>query len=139
MLALPLGDSEEPKIFSTICLRRRIVEPAGQPFEDLLTLWSKKDSYEDLLDMENVDINNIKDEKEEYWWENEYRKQQLKETKKAQKSNKGRNFYEVLNLSEKFIRSEEDDMRKAYKRIVIRAHPDKITVPDDAIFFPFWL
>jgi DnaJ homolog subfamily C member 2 len=125
MLALPFGDLEANKIFSSFTLSehyRKIIEPAGRPFEEYIQIRLKgKDLMDDLCGS-NEDEEIIEEDKEEYEWEKEY--------KANQKSNdiifSGKdNYYAILGIEELFMNATTDDIRRAYKKLALVYHPDK--------------
>ena len=129
MLALPHGDNSENQIFSgyTACdeLRRR-VEPAGKFFEEFIQ--KKLMKYDSLFDEfmhsgSNDDVF-IEEDEQEYEWEKEYKEGQKKTKETILFSNKD-NYYAMLGIEELFLNATADDIRKAYKKMVLIYHPDK--------------
>lgn len=129
LLMLPIGDYEENKVFENFTLHAdyyRVVEPAGEAFEKILTLKLNPQQHHELLDTDdNEDV--IEEDKEEYEWETEYRK-----NKNASGfSKKEDNYYSLLGLEEEFINATQDDIRKAYKKLALIHHPDKKECSND--------
>jgi len=129
MLALPLGDGTENKIFSSYTLSDdyfKRIEPAGRPFEELVKKHLKAQSGEpeDFLgdggDGEEIFI---EEETEELWWEKEH-KETTEQTMKNTTS-KDDNYYAILGIEDLFLNANEADIRKAYKRVALIYHPDK--------------
>jgi DnaJ family protein C protein 2 len=129
MLTLPFGDNEENVVFSgyTACdeLRRKI-EPAGKYFEEFLQKrLAKFNSFFD--EFINPDSNQdvfIEEDQEEYEWEKEYKEDTKNRTEILFSSDK-ENYYALLGLEELSINSTVDDIRRAYKKMVLLFHPDK--------------
>jgi hypothetical protein len=128
MLALPLGDNIENKIFRSYTLSDdyfKIVEPAGRPFEELV----KRKLQQNLPDFLGRDENDDEDFKieeedlEELWWEKEYKEKSDKDNKLF--TSKEDNYYAMLGIEELFLKANENDIRKAYKRVALIYHPDK--------------
>ena len=131
MLALPLGDGIDNKIFSSYTLSDdyfKKIEPAGRPFEKLVEkkLKSKKDNNtpEGFLggDDDDEDLQ-IEEETEELWWEKEHKEQSEKNMKNI--TSKDDNYYAMLGIEDLFLNATDADIRKAYKRVALIYHPDK--------------
>jgi len=129
MLALPHGDNKENQIFSgyTACdeLRKK-VEPAGKFFEEFIH--KKLMKYESFFD-EFINPNSnqdvfIEEDEEEYEWEKEYRESSKNLKESITFSNK-ENYYAMLGIEDLFLNATVDDVRKAYKKMVLIYHPDK--------------
>merc|ERR1711957_369913 len=120
MLALPLGDGTENKIFSSYTLSDdyfKRIEPAGRPFEELVKKHLKAQSGEP------EDFLGDGAEAEELWWEKEHKEtteQSMKNT-----TTKDDNYYAILGIEDLFLNANEADIRKAYKRVALIYHPDK--------------
>merc|ERR1712032_794120 len=128
MLALPLGDGTENKIFSSYTLSEdycKIVEPAGRPFEELVKkkLRSQQDVPNFLGDDDDEEDLKIEEETIEYWWEKQSKEKSEKDNKLF--TSKDDNYYAILGLEELFVNATESDIRKAYKRVALIYHPDK--------------
>lgn len=124
ILALPLGDYEDPIVCSSFTLHdeyKRRVEPCGEAFELYLFKKLNPDHHElldDVIDDEEV----LEEDVEEYEWEVEFRKsKKFSSGFSAEKDN----YYTLLGLEEKFINSDADDIRRAYKKLALIHHPDK--------------
>merc|ERR1711934_93160 len=112
MLALPLGDNIENKIFQSYTLSDdyfKIIEPAGRPFEEFLKKKLQQNMPELLGDEDNEDDFKIEEETEEFF------------TRKDESAN----YYALLGIEELFLNATENDIRKAYKRVALIYHPDK--------------
>jgi DnaJ family protein C protein 2 len=129
MLALPHGDNKENEIFSgyTACdeLRRK-VEPVGKFFEEYIQ--KKLMKYESFFD-EFINPNSnqdvfIEEDEEEYEWEKEYR-ESSKNLKEAITFSNKENYYAMLGIEDLFLNATTDDIRRAYKKMVLIYHPDK--------------
>lgn len=128
MLALPLGDNVENKIFRSYTLSDdyyKIIEPAGRPFEELV----KKRLQQNLPDFlgsgegDDDDLKMDETDLEELWWEKEHKLLGDKENKLF--TSKEDNYYAMLGIEELFLKADENDIRKAYKRVALIYHPDK--------------
>eukprot|EP00916_Digyalum_oweni_P008935 GHVL01015048.1.p1 GENE.GHVL01015048.1~~GHVL01015048.1.p1 ORF type:complete len:609 (+),score=186.51 GHVL01015048.1:176-2002(+) len=116
MLALPapIVFGEESKIYQKICIISKKIESAGQSFYDI---------YEKIINInENIDI--LK--------ENIKKKDIIDETRKKKRHAGGKlkknavvddvDLYEALGISPN---CSQDDIRKAYKQLALKHHPDK--------------
>jgi DnaJ family protein C protein 2 len=129
MLALPLGDGIENKIFSSYTLSDdyfKKIEPAGRPFEKLVEkkLKSQKDTPANFLggDDDDEDLQ-IEEETTELWWEIEHKEASEKNMKNI--TSKDDNYYAMLGIEDLFLNATDSDIRKAYKRVALIYHPDK--------------
>ena len=126
-LALPNGDNEENKIISPFCLCDefvRIVEPAGEVFENIVKLVFFGDNQSEETEKESEEENEIIEEETiEYEWEKEYKESQI--NKKNDLFSNKENYYQILGLEELFLNAGPDDFRKAYKKLAKLYHPDK--------------
>lgn len=129
MLALPHGDNKENQIFSgyTACdeLRKK-VEPAGKFFEEYIQ--KKLMKYDSFFD-EFINPNSnhdvfIEEDEEEYEWEKEYR-ESSKNLKEAVTFSNKENYYAMLGIEGLFLNATVDEIRRAYKKMVLIYHPDK--------------
>ncbi len=125
MLALPDGDNGVNEIFSgfTFCeeLRRKI-EPAGRVFEEWLLERLRDEEAEEEIKGDNFEEEIIEEDKEEYEWEKEYKKN----AKNFEVSFSGKdNYYAILGIEETFLTASVDDIRRAYKKLALIYHPDK--------------
>ena len=66
----------------------------------------------------------IEEDEQEYEWEKEYKEGQKKNKETVLFSNKD-NYYAMLGIEELFLNATLDDIRKAYKKMVLIYHPDK--------------
>jgi len=130
MLALPQGDNEESKVFSPFTLSenyRKKIEPAGRIFEELviksLEINNAELNFEDLVKKNAKDLK-IEEDTKIYDWEKEYYENLRSSNKDALFSVKD-NYYSILGLDELFINASADDIKKAYKKLVLIYHPDK--------------
>ena len=126
-LALPNGDNEENKIISPFCLCDefvRIVEPAGEVFENIVKLVFFGDNQSEETEKESEEENEIIEEETiEYEWEKEYKESEI--NKKNDLFSNKENYYQILGLEELFLNAGPDDFRKAYKKLAKLYHPDK--------------
>merc|ERR1712032_1315429 len=112
MLALPLGDNIENKIFQSYTLSDdyfKIIEPAGRPFEEFLKKKLQQNMPE-LLGEEDT---------EELWWEKEHKENTEKTEKFFTRKDESANYYALLGIEELFLNATENDIRKAYKRVAL--------------------
>ena len=123
---LPDGDDEPNKVISPFSLCPdlvKIVEPVGEAFEKIVSLVYGEESSESEENQEN-ESEIIEEDTIEYEWEKQYKENELKNDKKNLFSN-GVDYYKILGLEEKFLEAKEEDLRKAYKKLVLSYHPDK--------------
>lgn len=127
MLALPSGENHETIVFSNFSLKTRVIEPAGKYFEEYITR-RLNDNYleeeQSHLKAEDLNDNFDDDLKNEYEWEAEYY-ESLRTNNQNLLNSVKENFYSILGLDDVFMSATENDIRKAYKRLVVKYHPDK--------------
>ena len=130
MLALPLGDFEESKVFAPFTLSehyRKKIEPAGKFFEELvikaLELNNCELNFEEMIKKGPKDLN-IEEDTKIYEWEKEYY-ETLRSSNKDQLFSVKDNYYSILGLDELFINASAEDIKRAYKKLVVVYHPDK--------------
>ena len=130
MLALPFGDKEESKVFRQFTLSehyKKKIEPAGKFFEELviksLQMNNCDMNFQDFVKKNPKDLN-IEEDTIIYEWEKEYYDSLRSSNKDALFSVKD-NYYSILGLDELFIGASIDDIRRAYKKLVLVYHPDK--------------
>ena len=130
MLALPRGDNEDSKVFCSFTLSehyRKKIEPAGKYFEELLISRLDRSScdidFEEFVKTSSSKKLTIEEDTVIYEWEKEYY-ENLRSNKESLNSVKD-NFYSILGLDALFINASIDDIRKAYKKMVVLYHPDK--------------
>jgi hypothetical protein len=114
MLALPHGDNEENIIYSKFTLSddyRKIIEPAGRPFEEYITrrLDSSKSFFDEFINPNSDKDLIIEEDEIEYEWEKEYKERQ-KNNDNMLFSNKD-NYYAILGIEELFLNATVDDRR----------------------------
>jgi DnaJ family protein C protein 2 len=126
MLALPYGDNESNIIYLpfTMCeAMRKVLEPAGRPFEEYIQKrLNSQDLIDDQIENNEDDGEIIEEDTEEYEWEKEY-KNNMKNND-AIFSGKD-NYYAILGIEDLFMNATVDDIRRAYKKVALIYHPDK--------------
>ncbi len=125
---LPSGDGTNNIVYCgfTLCEEmRKIVEPAGKPFEEYIKqrLSHGQETTSILDDINNDEDEVIEEDTEEYEWEKEYKEKSKNETVSFGEGKV--NYYAVLGLEEQFLNATADDIRRAYKKLVLVYHPDK--------------
>jgi len=70
----------------------------------------------------NVDVE-IEEDQEEYEWEKEY-KEKIKSNTSLFTGGK-ENYYALLGIEDLCLNASAEDIRKAYKKMVLNYHPDK--------------
>lgn len=129
MFALPYGDNKPNQIFSGFALceeMRKKVEPVGKSFEELLQkrLMKYESFFDDFMNPNSNEDIFIEEDEEEYEWEKEYR-ESTKENKEAVMFSNKDNYYAILGIEDLFLNATLDDIRRAYKKMVLIYHPDK--------------
>ena len=120
MLALPISElnlSKEGIITSTFMLRRKNKEPAGRHYQKLLK--ERNGKFEKKIEpVEKIDDEKIDKEKLEQ-----------KRRKRSFKIFGEESYYDILDLPSRSLVTEKI-IKKKYKRLVIRYHPDKYAQGD---------
>jgi DnaJ family protein C protein 2 len=130
IFALPMGDDEEAIQINQYTLSEaytRTVEPAGERFEEIITLILKPQEH-GLLDEEDDEDDIIEEDFHEYEWEKEYRSSKKFSNgfkMKSKKKEKIDNHYSLMGIEEQFINVTADELRRAYKKVCLAHHPDK--------------
>jgi DnaJ family protein C protein 2 len=108
----------ETKAFANLTVMKQIhVEPVGQAYSQLIKLLSGESELEE----EEATETELKTDEQEAQEEESYKhkKKQHLVTKILE------DYYELLDLDELRWRATQDDIKKAYKKAVLKYHPDK--------------
>lgn len=129
MLALPLGNEDPPKVYSSLSFvpeLRKKVEPAGKYFEELVKnrVCLEENYFDEFINPNTHKNLTIEEDNEIYFWEKQYYDNLNKSKSNVFNSIKD-NYYSVLGLDEQFMGATIEDIRRAYKKKVLQYHPDK--------------
>jgi hypothetical protein len=157
--ALMPADPElkEPTVYSPLCLTEKVkrVEQVGTFYEDLkkryARMWArveKSGASARFTDSEPSDDEETKKAKEEEESKDvgegntdDYEKKRRKRTKEdieREALEKG-DLYALLGLEDKTYEAGENDIRKAYQKIALKCHPDKLMEKYDEKAKVHWL
>ena len=127
MLALPLGDGSNPVVLSPFALcpsLARNIEPAGRVFEEMVRHRNCDPFFEEDEKEDEEDNTVLPEDTTEYEWEKEFKASQMNKKSDPFSVNK-ENFYQILGIDDLFLNAKPEDIRKAYKKLVLLYHPDK--------------
>lgn len=126
-LALPPGDGSSPTVLSQFALcpaLSRTIEPAGRVFEEMVRQKYNDPFFEEIEKEDEEDNVIIPEDTTEYEWEKEWKEKQNNKKTDPFSVNK-ENFYQILGIDDLFLNAKPEDIRKAYKKLVVLYHPDK--------------
>jgi DnaJ family protein C protein 2 len=128
MFALPEGDGIDNVVFSSFTLSEhyfRKVEPAGVTFEAYAEKKLRKGvDLEDFVHSKIGANEVIEEDTEEYEWERIY-KEKVNNSNESMLFSGKENYYSILGLEELFLNAGPEDIKRAYKKLALRYHPDK--------------
>ncbi|EGG18990.1 myb domain-containing protein [Cavenderia fasciculata] len=122
----------EYSLFSTTSIRN--VEPVGQGFELLWKKLQKKEDDNGIYKLVETNQDESNSGSEDDMEENDEQFQALKQKFKSKEWLKDADHYDIMGLSHLRWRATDQDIKLAYKRMILICHPDKNPGTSDESF-----